>query len=225
VVHAGGRWSNVPAGPQPVSNMSHKWLGLKAHFTEPMPELSVDLYFFEGGYCGVQPVALHNHGNSAQINACAMVRADIASSLPAVFEQSDELRKRSRNWTPLSDPVTTSPLLFREPQPIAGSMLKVGDTAGFVDPFVGDGISLALRSGCLAAESLTPFFHDRCSLEIAATHYRELYTRQLLPVFRASSKLRRLMLLPKTLRGPLLFMLENSPVITRYLVSRTRVAV
>ena len=34
-----------------------KWLGIKAHFAEAhRPRPSVDLYFFDGGYCGVQPV-------------------------------------------------------------------------------------------------------------------------------------------------------------------------
>ena len=39
-----------------------------------------------------------------------------------------------------------------------------GDAAGFVDPFVGDGVSLALRSGTLAAECLIPFFAGSISL-------------------------------------------------------------
>ena len=39
-----------------------------------------------------------------------------------------------------------------------------GDAAGFVDPFVGDGISLALRSGRLAGECLIPFFAGTISL-------------------------------------------------------------
>ena len=43
-----------------------------------------------------------------------MVRADVASSLPEVFAQHPALRERSRNWTSLSDPVSTSPLIFRE---------------------------------------------------------------------------------------------------------------
>ena len=33
-----------------------KWLGLKGHFAESSAPASVDLYFFDGGYCGVQPV-------------------------------------------------------------------------------------------------------------------------------------------------------------------------
>ncbi len=96
-----------------------KWIGLKAHFAEPPSDPSVDLYFFEGGYCGVQPVDSDGQVRPGRVNACAMVRADVASTLPEVFARHPALRERSRNWTPLSDPVSTSPLIFREPQPDA----------------------------------------------------------------------------------------------------------
>ena len=54
VVNASGRWSQLTQ--HPAGNSNEKWIGLKAHFHETAPAPSVDLYFFEGGYCGVQPV-------------------------------------------------------------------------------------------------------------------------------------------------------------------------
>ncbi len=101
-------------------------------------------------------------------------------------------------------------------------MLMAGDAAGFVDPFVGDGISLALRSGALAAESLAPFVRGETLLGEAATAYRRTYERQLGPIFGASSKIRRMLLLPRSVRAPMLFLLESVPAVTRYLVRRTR---
>ena len=59
--------------------------------------------------------------------------------------------------------MSTSPLIFRQPQPERDGMLMVGDAAGFVDPFVGDGISLALRGGALAAHCLGSFFSGKAS--------------------------------------------------------------
>lgn len=221
LVNASGRWSNLNLAP--TDSTREKWLGIKAHFAEPFSEHSVDLYFFEGGYCGVQPV--HVSGDSTitgRVNASAMVRADVASTLAEVFAQNPALNERSEQWTPLSDPVSTSPLLFREPQPEENGILLVGDAAGFVDPFVGDGISLALRSGELAALSLAPFFTGACSLADATTQYREGYRRSLLPVFRASSKIRKMLKLPSTVRKPLLTLLENAPVIAQYAVRKTR---
>jgi menaquinone-9 beta-reductase len=132
------------------------------------------------------------------------------------------LRKRSGSWKLLIDPVSTSPLIFREPQPERDGILLAGDTAGFVDPFAGDGISLALRSGAMAANSLMPFFGGQVSLGQAVRQYRNAYERSLLPVFRASSQIRRLLTLPRPARRPLLLVLEKSPRIVEYLVRRTR---
>src|SRR5262249_32188763 len=69
VVNSTGRWSQLT---QPTATDTHKWIGLKGHFRETAPSPTVDLYFFDGGYCGVQPV-----GENA-VNACAMVRSDTA---------------------------------------------------------------------------------------------------------------------------------------------------
>jgi flavin-dependent dehydrogenase len=223
LINASGRWSNLNPPPGSDSGPRGKWLGLKAHFGEPSPPASVDLYFFEGGYCGVQPVELRAQGSlQGRVNACAMVRADVASTLSEVFAQHPALYQRSRHWQPLSEPVSTAPLIFREPQPERENMLMVGDAAGFVDPFVGDGISLALRGGALAAESLAPFVRGETLLGESATAYRWTYERQLGPIFRASSKIRRMLLLPRSVRAPMLFLLENVPAVTRYLVRRTR---
>src|SRR5438552_14219344 len=54
VINASGRWS-ILNGTTAVAEQ--KWVGLKAHFVESSTEASVDLYFFECGYCWLQPVA------------------------------------------------------------------------------------------------------------------------------------------------------------------------
>ena len=222
VINASGRWSNLNASTG-KEDQHERWIGLKAHFAEPSPNPSVDLYFFDGGYCGVQPVEIDGvHSKHGRVNACAMVRADVASTLPEVFAHHDALLERSLRWQPLSDPVSTSPLIFRKPRPERDGILMAGDAAGFVDPFVGDGISLALRSGSLAAECLIPFFAGEISLQHAVQRYRESYGRRLAPVFRASSTLRRILALPRAVRTPLLFLLTKTPSVARYMVRKTR---
>jgi menaquinone-9 beta-reductase len=226
VINATGRWSNLQAqsaSKTSDANITEKWLGVKAHFLEPDPHRSVDLYFFEGGYCGVQPVTLAgtNRGEG-RVNACAMVRSDVARSLPDIFGLHPELRKRAQNWRALGEPVSTSPLIFREPGPVENGVLLAGDAAGFVDPFVGDGISLALRSGALAAQSLASFFRAQSSLEEAASHYSQQYRERLLPVFRNSSRIRRLLSLPRPIRRSIGHLLEATPAVSRLLVRLTR---
>ena len=223
LINASGRWSNLNPTSSDSANSHAKWIGLKGHFEEPNPAHSVDLYFFDGGYCGVQPVDIRDGTSKAsRVNACAMVRAEVASALREVFHCHPALQERSRQWKPLSDPVSTSPLVFRVPQPERDGILMVGDAAAFVDPFVGDGISLALRSGALAARCLIPFFAGNASHLEAARNYCARYERDLSPVFRASSQIRRMLSWPRSLRTPILFLLAKTPAVTRYLISKTR---
>jgi flavin-dependent dehydrogenase len=213
LVNASGRWSNLSAAE---NTTGEKWIGVKAHFTETQPEASVDLYFFDGGYCGVQPVGLNS------VNACAMARADAASNLSEVFELHPALKARSQGWQTLTEPVATSPLIFREPKAVRDGILMAGDAAAFVDPFVGDGISLALRSGALAAQCLRAFFHNEASLPEAARAYQTAYMTRFSTVFRTAAKVRRMFSLPRTLRQPVLFALEKAPTVTRFLIRKTR---
>jgi flavin-dependent dehydrogenase len=222
VVNATGRWSNLQAESRPNGKTEAKWIGLKAHFAEAASSPSVDLYFFDGGYCGIQPVSLAGAKDQRRVNACAMVRADVARTLPETLTLHPALQERARHWQPLSDPISVAPLLLRKPQPEADGMLRVGDAAAFVDPFVGDGISLALRSGALAAECLLPLFAGKDEVREVTQCYVKRYQRQLASVFQTSSRIRRMLLLPRALRMPILFLLENTPALTRHLVARTR---
>jgi flavin-dependent dehydrogenase len=223
VINASGRWSKLMANRERSAGATKKWIGVKGHFSEPETHPSVDLYFFDGGYCGVQPVNLNDSGeNGSRLNACAMVRADVASSLPDVFRRHSQLEARSREWTALSEPVSTFPLLFRSPLPERDGILMAGDAAVFVDPFVGDGISLALRSGALAAECLTQFFRRELSLQDAARSYRQVYQQRLVPVFKVSSMIRRVLALPRAVRVPMTYLVRKSPALSEYVVQRTR---
>jgi flavin-dependent dehydrogenase len=214
VINASGRWSNLRTPAEQTTK--EKWIGLKAHFGEANPAASVDLYFFPGGYCGVQPVGKDH------VNACAMVKAAVATELPEVLELHPELKLRSRAWQRVMDSVSVAPLFFETPQPVRDGVMMVGDAAGFVDPFVGDGISLALRSGALAAECAVEFIQGRKSRKDALERYQVEYERRFASIFRSSSRLRELLTWPRAVRAAVLFLLRSSPGITRQLVKRTR---
>lgn len=212
VVNCTGRWSQLT---QYEAAGQEKWIGLKAHFSEIQPPNSVDLYYFPGGYCGV--VALTQDA----VNVCAMVRADAGRSLEEVFAAHPELWRRSRNWTPLFATVTTSPLYFRKPVTCDQGVMLAGDAAGFIDPFAGDGISLALQSGALAAESLAGFLQGKATLDQAQQQYTATYSKRLAPAFRNSARLRKLLAAPRWLRSMLLGLVGTRPV-GRIIVRGTR---
>lgn len=213
VLDASGRWSSLR--PARATGGSPEWLGLKAHFSEPAAPSAVDLYFFSGGYCGVQPVG---HG---RVNVCALVRAVCARSLPEVFRLHPQLEERSRGWSAVMHPIATAPVFFAPPVAVRGGVLCAGDAAGFVDPFVGDGIALALRGGVLAAAALAGFLAGDCPLAAAARRYRADYRRLLAPVFSRAALLRRLTMLPQPVRRPILHLLRL-PRAGELLVQATR---
>ena len=205
-----------------LSKCKADWIGIKAHFYEPNAALSTDLYFFEGGYCGVQPVYPASNGLECELMPAQWCGPTLASTLPEILGMQPELSERSQKWQPAMEPVTTSPLVFHKPEPLQNGMLQAGDAAAFVDPFVGDGISLALRSGTLAAECLKPFFKRKCSLRKAATAYSHAYQERLGRVFKVSSLLRGWLRWPRAARKPMLSLISSSPFISRQIVRITR---
>jgi flavin-dependent dehydrogenase len=182
------------------------FVGLKAHFHCDEPIDSVDLYFARDGYCGVQPLG------SGQLNVCAMVKAEAVKAvgqdrMSAVFALHPKLKEN--NWKQVTETVATAALGFGVPEPVQDGVICAGDQAGFIDPFLGDGISLALQTGAMAGTCDNP------------EQYRHEYQRRFLPVFRRAGRLRRLLAAPAPLQKTALLMLKW-PGVAAAVVERTR---
>jgi flavin-dependent dehydrogenase len=202
VVNAAGRWSELhPRTELPAKRL----LGLKQHFFEEDAPSSTDLYFFPGGYCGVQPVG------DKKVNVCALVDASAASTLNTVFIRSKLLFERAVRWQPASESFATAPLFFAAPQPVSGQVINVGDAAAFIDPFLGDGISIALQTGVLAGE---------CALEQDGQNtYQREYVRRVAPALRRAARLRQ------WLASPLAWKAMRIPGVISLAARSTRVAI
>jgi flavin-dependent dehydrogenase len=172
VINASGRWSKLSRREGDES-----WIGLKAHFQGPTDDL-VHLYFAKGTYCGVQAAA------PGVVNACALVRQGVARDLKQVFQLDPDLAASSESWKPITETFATAPVYLGPGDAIASGMLQVGDAAGFVDPFVGDGISLALRTGVLAG---------RCACSVSQERYAELYRHSFANIFSSAGRARSLL--------------------------------
>jgi flavin-dependent dehydrogenase len=108
--------------------------------------------------------------------------------------------------------VTTSPLIHGAPEPVTNGVLNAGDAAAFIDPFTGDGISLALRSGVLAAE---------CALEGGADRYAREYQARFARAFQTAAFTRWLSRAPLSIRqvAALAF---RSEMVKNWALRRTR---
>lgn len=175
VTNASGRWSRLT-----TRTAGQPWIGLKAHFAGETDD-TVDLYFCDAGYCGVQPVS------PGILNACALVRQGTAKDLSEVFATDPHLAARTKNWRQTTGLFATAPVYLGPGSPVMDDVMQAGDAAGFVDPFVGDGISLALRSGVLAG---------RCAGALSPEAYANLYREAFGDIFRSTTRIRTLQAFP-----------------------------
>jgi flavin-dependent dehydrogenase len=117
--------------------------------------------------------------------------------------------------------VTTSPLYYRDPETESEEIMLAGDSAGFIDPFAGDGISLALQSGALAAETASNFLSGKCSWEQALQNYRAAYSKRFSRAFRNAALLRNAFAAPRWLRTAA-FALASVPGVSQMMLRATR---
>lgn len=156
-----GRWWTLEGFPSPARQENKTGfgplLGVKAHFRGVPLSDAVEMYYFPGGYCGLAPV------EDGLYNACCLVHrglardatagslSDFAAWLKSVARQP-ALEARLRGADQCSETVATAPFRPGRRRAECDGALVAGDAAGVIDPFTGDGISMALHSGRLAAE-------------------------------------------------------------------------
>lgn len=177
-----GRWWTIDGLPSPArepkAGAAGPWMGAKAHFSGIAQRDAVEMYYFPGGYCGLAPV------EDGKYNACCLVhrrlvRAGASGSLEnfalwlAKVARHPAIEARLRGAVQVSETVSTAPLRPARLRADYGGTLLAGDAAGFLDPFTGDGISMAMHSGRLAARELAAaWLRLDLNMERAAESYR-----------------------------------------------------
>ncbi|MDX2152384.1 MAG: FAD-dependent monooxygenase [Bryobacteraceae bacterium] len=183
-VERGAQWerAKVDSLPQPyvwavgrtdAAPRGERLFGFKAHFTGPAND-AVELYFFRGGYVGVNSV------EGGYTNVCGLCREELLP-VDGVLGRMDALRERLRPLTQVFDWLHTGPLVFR--QHFETERYAAGDALSFVDPFTGTGMLSALISGQSAG---------RCAATgVPAGEHLAYCRRRLKGAFAASSLYRR----------------------------------
>jgi flavin-dependent dehydrogenase len=196
VIQASGRSTNTG---------TTNWFGFKAHFLGHYPAC-VDLHFIPGGYLGVSPV------EDGRINVCALVEKRLVRQAHEIVRGilGDAL---PQEW----------PFLFTGPldpgwRGLHG--LTAGDAVAFLDPFTGDGISLALRSGRLAARAALRMLAGEREATVVANYGQELqrmYRHQF-----GAARLLRFGAHRPWLEAPVSRLLAASPALRRAVFQVTR---
>jgi flavin-dependent dehydrogenase len=142
LVGADGRNSIVARLRNLLPRPARERVALQAHI--PLPRnfgKRIVLQFLREGYSGQAPV------NEAELNLCLVGRPPTISRLRQWAQRQFKI--------PADHPWRTITPLTRAPVPCANeNLLFIGDAARVVEPFTGEGIYYALRSGELAAAAI-----------------------------------------------------------------------
>ena len=170
VVGADGRNSTVARLQNLLPRPERERVALQAHI--PLPRdfgNRVVLQFLPEGYSGQAPV------NDRELNLCLVGTPPTINSLRTWAEREFSL-PQDQSWR------TITPLT-RDPVPVAHeNLFFIGDAARVVEPFTGEGIYYALRSGELAANAITKIIRgeDReASVREFARAHRAMYRGRL----------------------------------------------
>src|ERR1043166_6675045 len=142
LVGADGRNSTIARLRNLLPRPERERVALQAHI--PLPRNfgnRVVLQLLPEGYSGQAPV------NESELNLCLVGRPPTISALRHWAEQHFGL-EADQSWRTIT-PLTRAPI------PVAhANLFFIGDAARGVEPFTGEGIFYALRSGELAADAL-----------------------------------------------------------------------
>lgn len=175
VIAACGRYSRPGLPPRSAPGQRQPDVGLKCHYEGVSMPDQVELFFFPGGYVGVNPV------ENGRVNVCLLVSqavlARTGKNIRAVREEVSRrqpalARRLSEGRVVPETEVAVAPVDTIRPALPWDGMACLGDTAVMIPPLCGDGMAMALRSAEFCAPMVDDFLHGCLSLADWETAYR-----------------------------------------------------
>ena len=170
LVGADGRNSTVARLCNLLPPTTRERVALQAHV--PLPRdfgNRVVLQFLREGYSGQAPV------NESELNLCLVGRPPTISKLRHWAERQFQIPV-DQSWRTIT-PLTRSPISSAHE-----SLFLIGDSARVVEPFTGEGIYYALRSGELVATAIAKIFRGdnrQSTVRDFARAYGDMYRGRL----------------------------------------------
>jgi geranylgeranyl reductase family protein len=167
---ADGRNSTVARLCNFLPRSERERIALQTHV--PLPRdfgKRVVLQLLAGGYSGQSPV------DDAELNVCLVARPQGIGALKSWATKQFGISS-DHAWRTIT-PLTRAPI-----SPAHESLFFIGDAARVVEPFTGEGIYYALRSGELAANTIVKLIRGedrRSTLGAFAQQYAAMYRRRL----------------------------------------------
>ncbi|MFA4980469.1 MAG: FAD-dependent oxidoreductase, partial [Sphingobacterium sp.] len=163
------------------------WMAVKAHYSGDFPNDLIALHHFEGGYCGISKV------EDDRINLCYLADLKTFKRYKNIVDYQKYVLSKNRhlkyffehNRLLFDKPLTISQFSFDKKSTVENHILMIGDTAGLIHPFCGNGMAMAMHSAKIASELVLEYYrghiHSRKQLEKAyVKQWNRTFKRRLL---------------------------------------------
>jgi len=189
------------------------WFGLARHLDGAgnLPPGRIELHLFDGGYAGIGPV----EGGRLNLGLIVTVESlrDCGGSPERLYRErllaNPLLCEALGGAEPSGRWRSVGPLSFGARRPAAGGVLFVGDAAGTVDPFCGEGMSNALCGAELALPFVVEALARGAVTPGAARRYTAAWHAAFARPTRRARSLGRLLERPRLAR-PVLGLLDGA---------------
>jgi menaquinone-9 beta-reductase len=218
VLGADGRNSQVARLAGVGGSFSSPGLGVQIHLCRrEEPPDRVELLLLHDGYAGLAPVELDRWCLGALLPSSPMLD-DPYRRLLSSLSGHPRVRDLLGNPVNILDHCSAYPVRMGLRGSTPRGLFLTGDAAGFLDPFSGQGIALALLAGEAAARAAMD-----CRVSRARRGYRSFLNRELVPRMAVAASLRRLLEHPGW-GDHLIQIFRQHPGLGRRVVGLTRIA-
>ena len=223
-IMAGGRAVSSKLLDHPAKRETDRLnVGIKAHYADVTMPNRVEVYLFDGGYVGINPIETGNANVCLLASYAAFAAADrdpsrlfdrIAVQNPAFGDRLSGARMLTQSLCSVGAVDTGRPS-----RPWNG-MAVLGDTATMIPPLCGDGMAMALHSAALCL----PYANAYLRNEIDQTVWQSRYVADWHAAFDHRLRMGRLLQAMLTSRGAdrLLRLGGRLPAVANYFVRATR---
>lgn len=170
VIHAAGKQNHRNFGNH---RRSQRTFGLKAHFKNVHAGRATELFFFQGGYLGVVDIedGLSNFCGKVGTNCLKKHGGDFDLLLAEAARQNPALALRLQKALRQSEWFSCGPLKEGFKRGYEGGVFFAGDAACFVEPFLGQGMTMAVAGAFLLSSILTEIPDTDKQLEEMGKNY------------------------------------------------------
>jgi len=200
------------------------YLGVKYHIRTDFSHTKIQLDNFEGGYCGIVKIEADRYCLCYLSENRLLKKFGSISDLEKnVLCQNPFIRSYFKNSDFLFDkPEVINEISFESKSIVQNHILFCGDAAGMITPLCGNGMAMAIHSAKILAETIGELVHlknsfDRSALEKAwSERWKKQFALRL-----ETGRMIQSLFGNQTLSDIAVMTLKKSPMLTKYLISKT----